>query len=136
MSAASDPAEARKWVLVVDDDASVRTLFVDVLEDAGYRAVGAEDGYVAEELIRDLFPDLILLDLHMPRGSGESLLNNVRKHPRWRTIPIAIVSGRPDLAGVLDDAGLTIVGRIGKPVSAEDLLATVRRVIGEPHRGA
>jgi CheY-like chemotaxis protein len=130
VSSAPDPAEARKWVLVVDDDLSVRTLFVDLLQEAGLRAVGAEDGYVAEDLIRDLFPDLILLDLHMPRGSGETLLNNMRKHPRWRTIPIAIISGRPDLADVLDATGLTVVGRITKPVTAEALLDVVRRVLG------
>jgi CheY-like chemotaxis protein len=128
MSSAPDPA--RKWVLVVDDDPSVRTLFVDLLQEAGLRAVGAEDGYVAEELIRDLFPDLILLDLHMPRGSGETLLNNMRKHPRWRTIPIAIISGRPDLADVLDASSLNVVGRIAKPVTAEALLDVVRRVLG------
>jgi DNA-binding response OmpR family regulator len=127
-------AEARRWVLVVDDDPSVRTLFVDLLQEAGYRAVAAEDGYVAEELIRDLFPDLVLLDLHMPRGSGDSLLNNIRKHPRWRTIPIAIVSGRLDLAEILDETGLVVVGRLVKPVSGEALLAVVRRVLGDPER--
>jgi DNA-binding response OmpR family regulator len=134
MRSTPDPAEARKWVLVVDDDHSVRTLFVDLLEEAGHHAVGAEDGYVGEELIRDLFPDLILLDLHMPRGSGDTLLNNMRKHPRWRTIPIAIVSGRPDLAETLDATGLNVVGRIVKPVTSGALLEIVRRVLGEPQR--
>ena len=131
MTSAPDTTEARKWVLVVDDDPTVRTLFVDVLQEAGYRVVGAEDGYVAEDLIRDLFPDLILLDLHMPRGSGFSLLNNMRKHPRWRAIPIVIVSGYLDRVKLLDETGLTVVGRIGKPVDADRLLALVRETLGD-----
>lgn len=130
MTPAPETTEARKWVLVVDDDPTVRTLFVDILQEAGYRVVGAEDGYVAEDLIRDLFPDLILLDLHMPRGSGFSLLNNMRKHPRWQAIPIVIVSGYLDQVKLLDQAGLTVVGRIGKPVDIDRLLALVRETLG------
>jgi CheY-like chemotaxis protein len=131
MTPAPETTEARKWVLVVDDDPTVRTLFVDILQEAGYRVVGAEDGYVAEDLIRDLFPDLILLDLHMPRGSGFSLLNNMRKHPRWQAIPIVIVSGYLDQIELLDEAGLTVVGRIGKPVDIDRLLALVRETLGK-----
>jgi CheY-like chemotaxis protein len=130
MTPAPETTEARKWVLVVDDDPTVRTLLVDILQEAGYRVVGAEDGYVAEDLIRDLFPDLILLDLHMPRGSGFSLLNNMRKHPRWQAIPIVIVSGYLDQVKLLDEAGLTVVGRIGKPVDIDRLLALVRETLG------
>jgi CheY-like chemotaxis protein len=131
MTPAPETTEARKWVLVVDDDPAVRTLFVDILQEAGYRVVGAEDGYVAEDLIRDLFPDLILLDLHMPRGSGFSLLNNMRKHPRWQAIPILIVSGYLDQIELLDETGLTVVGRIGKPVDIDRLLALVRETLGK-----
>ena len=130
MTKAPETTEARKWVLVVDDDPTVRTLFVDILQQAGYRVVGAEDGYVAEDLIRDLFPDLILLDLHMPRGSGFSLLNNMRKHPRWQAIPIVIVSGYLDRAELLDETGLTVVGRIGKPIDVDRMLALVRETLG------
>jgi CheY-like chemotaxis protein len=131
MTPAPETTEARKWVLVVDDDPAVRTMLVDILRKAGYRVVGAEDGYVAEDLIRDLFPDLILLDLHMPRGSGFSLLNNMRQHPRWQAIPIVIVSGYLDQIELLDETGLTVVGRIGKPVNIDRLLALVRQTLGE-----
>jgi CheY-like chemotaxis protein len=131
MTPAPETTEARKWVLVVDDDSAVRTLFVNILQEAGYRVVGAEDGYVAEDLIRDLFPDLILLDLHMPRGSGFSLLSNMRKHPRWQAIPILIVSGYLDQIELLDETGLTVVGRIGKPVDIDQLLALVSETLAD-----
>ena len=121
----------RKWVLVVDDNARLRALWIEVLEEAGYKAVGSEDGLAAADLIRDLFPDMILLDLRMPRASGWDFLENVRANPRWHTIPVVIVSAHleegPDLAA---DSGLNIVGQLAKPVSVADLLAKVEQVIG------
>ena len=125
----------RKWVLVVDDNARLRTLWIEVLEEAGYAAVGSEDGMAAAELIRDLFPDLILLDLRMPRASGWDFLENLRANARWKDIPVVIVSAHldegPDLAS---DAGLNVVGQLAKPVSVGDLLAKVEQIIGIARR--
>jgi chemosensory pili system protein ChpA (sensor histidine kinase/response regulator) len=121
----------RKWVLVVDDNARLRNLWLEVLEEAGYAAVGSEDGLAAGELIRDLFPDMILLDLRMPRASGWDFLENVRANPKWQQIPVVIISAHleegPDLA---KDSGLRIVGQMEKPVSVADLVAKVREVVG------
>jgi CheY-like chemotaxis protein len=128
---ASGKTPPRKWVLVVDDNARLRTLWIEVLEEAGYRAIGSEDGLAAGELIRDLFPDLILLDLRMPRASGWDFLENVRANPRWHTISVVIVSAHLDEGPQLaDDSGLNIVGRLAKPVSVGDLLAKVGQIIG------
>jgi CheY-like chemotaxis protein len=118
-------------VLVVDDNARLRALWIEVLEEAGYRAIGSEDGLAAGELIRDLFPDLILLDLRMPRASGWDFLENVRANPRWHTISVVIVSAHLDEGPQLaDDSGLNIVGQLAKPVSVGDLLAKVEQIIG------
>ena len=89
---ASVKTHPRKWVLVVDDNARLRALWVEVLEEVGYRVVGSEDGRAAADLIRDLFPDLILLDLRMPRASGWDFLEKVRTNPRWHTIPVVLVT--------------------------------------------
>lgn len=121
----------RKWILVVDDNARLRTLWIEVLEAAGYAAVGSEDGLTAAELIRDIFPDLILLDLRMPRASGWDFLENVRENPKWRHIPVVVVSAHmdegPDLVA---DSGLNVVGRMEKPVAVADLLAKVHEIVG------
>jgi len=121
----------RKWVLVVDDNSRLRNLWLEVLEEAGYAAVGSEDGLVAAELIRDLFPDLILLDLRMPRASGWDFLENVRQNPKWQQIPVVIISAHldegPDLA---KDSGLHIVAQMEKPLAVAELLAKVEEVIG------
>jgi DNA-binding response OmpR family regulator len=121
---------ARRWVLVVDDDARLRALWTEALVQAGYAAVSAEDGMTALELIRDLFPDLILLDLRMPRLSGPGFLKAVASHRRWQTIPILIVSGFLEDEEEPDEAGLRIVGRVQKPLLPSELVERVRAAIG------
>jgi chemosensory pili system protein ChpA (sensor histidine kinase/response regulator) len=119
----------RRWIVVVDDDTTVRQLLIDVLEQGGYAAVGAEDGYVAEDLIRDIHPDLILLDLKMPRSSGVSLLSNLRQQPRLADIPVLIVSGYLDPAATHGLQGANVVGKLEKPIRIEDLLDKVRQIL-------
>lgn len=130
MTTPAGKSTPRKWVLVVDDNTRLRTLWIEVLEGAGYAAVGSEDGLAAAELIRDLFPDLILLDLRMPRASGWDFLENVKANPRWHAIPVVIVSAHLDEGPDLSGSGLNIVGRMEKPVQVDDLLGKVREVIG------
>ena len=100
--------EARKWVLVVDDNARLRALWIEVLEEAGYRAIGSEDGLAAGDLMRDLFPDLILLDLRMPRASGWDFSRTSAPTPGGTRSPgdrVRASEEGPDLAG---DSGLNI----------------------------
>ncbi len=88
---ASVKTNPRKWVLVADDNARLRALWVEVLEKVAYRAVGSEDGRGGGPH-PGLFPDLILLDLRMPRASGWDFLEHVRTNPRWHTIPVVLVT--------------------------------------------
>ena len=125
----------RRWVLVVDDNANLRDLWIEALEQEGYAAVGSDDGLRAAELIGDLLPDLIILDLRMPRMSGWDFLENVRANPKWHRIPVVIVSAHLDEGpNLVADSGLNVVGQMGKPVSIADLLAKVHGVIGAPLR--
>jgi response regulator NasT len=129
---------ARRWVLVVDDDHRLRAVWIEALAQAGYAAVGAEDGITALELIRDLFPDLILLDLRMPRLSGWGFLDAVREHHRWKDIPILIVSAflEDERDAAATEAGLRIVGRLQKPVRLAELIDRVRAAVGPSGNGA
>jgi CheY-like chemotaxis protein len=124
------PPRPRKWVLVVDDNAKLRALWLEVLESAGYAVVGSEDGLSAVELIRDLLPDLIILDLRMPRATGWDFLENVRGNSRWREIPVVVVSAYLDEGPDLSETDLNIAALMEKPVAVSDLLAKVRELIG------
>ena len=133
---ASSNITPRKWVLVVDDNARLRALWIEVLEEAGYRAIGSEDGLAAADFIRDIFPDLILLDLRMPRASGWDFLENLRASPKWHMIPVVIVSAHlEDGPEIASHAGLNIAGQLAKPVSVSDLLTKVEQIIGPARDG-
>lgn len=88
-----EPLENAKLVLIIDDDDSVRELLTFLVKKDGFRAVSAidgEDGYQKAERLR---PDLILLDLMMPRYGGFEVLRQLQAGELSR-IPIVVVTGR------------------------------------------
>ena len=112
----------RKWILVADDDPAVRALLVKVLEGAGYAVIAAEDGSAAGDLVQQLLPHLVILDLNMPRVSGVEFL------ARWQQIPVLVLSGY--LADYRLDARYSnVVGVLEKPFDPGVLLAKVREIL-------
>lgn len=118
----------RRWILVADDDANVRAVWTQALEKAGYAVIGCGDGHEACEIMRAVVPDLLILDLHMPRVSGGDLLERVRQHPILRLTPVLIVSGYLNEEHVAT-GDLNVVGRIEKPARLRDILETVQRIL-------
>ena len=94
----TDPSNAppTPLVLVADDDPGVRDLVCDVLTEAGFRTVAAGDGEEALALAHDHEPDLIVLDVMMPRVDGYSALTRLRGRPETREIPVIILTGQGD----------------------------------------
>jgi two-component system, chemotaxis family, chemotaxis protein CheY len=129
------PVPERSRLLVVEDDRDVRETLVRILDDAGYDVVGAADGREAltalENRTTDL-PALILLDLRMPRMSGRQLHDELGQHPRFRNIPIIVLSadGRPASQSQLTRAAAVLA----KPVRLEKLLDLVESVLGDDLR--
>jgi CheY-like chemotaxis protein len=80
--------------LVVDDDPVLRELLGRTLNAAGYTVVGAENGRVALERLRELAPSVILLDLMMPEMDGFEFLAALRGHEAWRGSPVVVVTAR------------------------------------------
>jgi CheY-like chemotaxis protein len=112
--------------LIVDDDAATRTAMTLVLEGTGYRVSSASDGHEAlDHLQRSKPPDLILLDLMMPRMDGWQFREQQWRSPALASIPIVILSAAGDVP--LHAAALHAVGYLEKPVEFEKLLATIRR---------
>ena len=91
-----------KDILLVDDDAVLRTMLSELLEDHGYCVRTAPDGFVALTLIRYREPDILLSDLDMPRMSGFELLSIVRR--RFPTIAVIAMSGMSMPPGIAADA--------------------------------
>jgi DNA-binding response OmpR family regulator len=83
----------RRRILVVEDDAPCATMYRAALRMAGYTVDIAGDGVTALRLIEEARPDLIVLDLHLPRLRGEAILSELTATPALRQIPIIIVTG-------------------------------------------
>ena len=126
--------EQQKYVLIVDDEPDVRSYLTSALSDAGFRVESAEDGLRALEMIRRDAPDLISLDLVMPKHPGAKLYRELQRDKRLSRIPVLIVTGhaRDDL-GRADLEELTMSGPgvyLEKPVRPATYLAAVRRLLG------
>ncbi|HVE82448.1 MAG TPA: response regulator [Myxococcales bacterium] len=117
------------YLLVVDDDASHRTLISDVLEEMGYRTREASNGREALDLLETDTPQAVLLDLRMPVMSGWGLLEALKKLPRARNLPIIIISAygfewEAELVGA--------AGYVSKPVDLDKVKDTVQQIVGPP----
>lgn len=87
----------KKKILVVEDDSVLRDVLIAKLSKTGYTVSGAEDGEVAMELMRKNKPDLILLDILMPKKDGMQVMEEMNKDEQLKGIPIIVVSnsGQP-----------------------------------------
>ena len=82
-----------KKVLVVDDDPDVRSFVVTVLEENGYMPVVAHDGVEGREKIEADRPDLVILDVLMPRGSGIRLYRHLKTEDSLKDLPVIMFTG-------------------------------------------
>lgn len=112
----------RKRILVVDDDRSIRQLYRAALGFAGFDVVLAEDGFGALQKVDECRPDLIVLDLHLPRIDGLTVLSELRANTYTLDIPVIVVTGVSYQYAV---AQATAVLR--KPCAPETLLAAVQQ---------
>lgn len=115
-------------VLLIEDDDVFRDHVAHALERAGFDVAIAADGEAGWATLDGFAPQLVLLDLALPRLSGLSLLRRMRSHDRWGRVPVLVVSGHSDKAAdaVGNGAqGYLIKGRF----SMTHLIETVRRTL-------
>ena len=122
------PTPART-VLLVEDDPDSRIIFRTILEYHGHRVVEAMDGESGVDLARSTRPDLVLMDISLPRLDGWSAIRLLRDAPETAAIPIVALT-----AHVLDAdrdraAALGCVGYLSKPIALGRILAEVDRVL-------
>ncbi len=119
----------RSHVLVVDDEADIVGWLKHLLSHSGYRVSEAYDGIQALEAVAVEKPDLILLDMKMPRMDGRTTLRRLRAEKEYRDIPVIVLSAN----AVTDDAerrhlvDLGVKEFMSKPVTVEQLTAEIRK---------
>jgi CheY-like chemotaxis protein len=115
-------------VLIVEDDAALRETMVEILADAGYAVSEARDGREGLEEADARRPDLILLDLMMPRMDGWQFRTAQKEHPAIAAIPVIVMSAR---SSEKDDGALEgVAARFSKPFDVAALLEGVKRYSG------
>jgi len=128
-----------KKVLVVDDDPDVRLFSVTVLEENGYTPIEATNGEEGMKIIKKEKPDLLILDILMPRESGIRLYRNLKTNESLKHIPVIVLSGIAEKSFLRSQKALTEFGGetvpepeayLEKPVKAEVLADTIKKVIG------
>ncbi|MBI3181581.1 MAG: response regulator [Myxococcales bacterium] len=119
----SEPAEAVKGrlILAVDDDEHTRNLLRDLCEAAGYRVSLAEDGEAALEQMAQERPDLVLLDLMMPRKDGFAVLQAVRQSAELKDTPVVILTAMGDMDGKIRGMELGADDYVTKPFKLVEL---------------
>ena len=113
-------------ILVVDDSDVIRSLIVLNLEMDGFVTVQARDGQECLELVTRVQPDVITLDVAMPRLNGFETAARLRADPATADIPIVMVSARAQGADLARGADIGVDAYVTKPFEPDELVATVR----------
>ena len=123
---------AGRTILVADDDPVILGLLEVNFEMEGFDVVTAEDGAVALEIARTTRPDVIVLDVMMPKMSGHEVAAALRDDPALADIPVIFVSAKAQGADVARGMELGAVDYVTKPFDPIDLVDRVTAVLQKP----
>ncbi|WP_212510942.1 hybrid sensor histidine kinase/response regulator [Acinetobacter seifertii] len=118
-------SDERRLVMIVDDSVTVRKVTSRLLERQGYDVVTAKDGVDAIEQLENIKPDLMLLDIEMPRMDGFEVLNLVRHHDMHQYMPIIMITSRTGEKHRERAFSLGVSQYMGKPFQEEELLENI-----------
>ncbi|MEK7817103.1 MAG: response regulator [Actinomycetota bacterium] len=119
-----------KCVMIVDDEASLRSLVRANLEIDGFDVCEAVDGIEAMNLLRDMQPDLILLDIMMPGKDGIEVLGELAADNKLKDIPVILLTAKGEQKDLERGAELGARGHITKPFDPEQMVRTVKAALG------
>jgi len=126
--------ENKPYILVVDDDPDILEGILTILESQSYRLSTARDGKKCMEMVAQEIPDLLILDLLMPRMDGWGVIREMRSEPRYAGVPILV------LTTVVEDASrrryeletgmaMDVQDYVQKPARPDDLLQRVGKLL-------
>jgi chemosensory pili system protein ChpA (sensor histidine kinase/response regulator) len=124
-----DQRDRRTFALVVDDSITVRRVTQRLLERNGMRVLTAKDGVDAVSLLQENLPDIILLDIEMPRMDGYEVAAHVRNDPRLKQIPIVMITSRVSEKHRARAIELGVDDYLGKPYQESQLLDAIEPLV-------
>ena len=132
-SAASDDSlmmERPLEIMVVDDSVSIRHVISRLLEDQGWKVQTAKDGMDALEKLRESRPDLIILDIEMPRMNGYEFLGAIKAQPGYENIPVVILTSRNATKHREKAMALGAKGFVVKPYNDDEFIGVILHLTG------
>ena len=117
--------------LVVDDSITMRRVTQRLLERNGMRVITAKDGVEALEVLQDHNPDLVILDIEMPRMDGYEFAGHVRNNPDTASLPIIMVTSRTGEKHRARAIELGVNDYLGKPYQEPEMLEAIRHILGD-----
>lgn len=116
--------------LIVEDNELNLRLFVEILALEGFAVVTATDGLRAIEILSTCEPDIVLLDLQLPRLSGLAVARQIRQRPELQSVPVIAVSAFTSATDRLAALEAGCTEYLTKPVAPVELVGSARRCIG------
>jgi chemosensory pili system protein ChpA (sensor histidine kinase/response regulator) len=121
--------QARKMVLIVEDDALLQKVLREGFEKIGFEVISAVDGVEAMARLAEKTPDIVLLDILLPRKDGFDVLQSIKKDPKTSKTPVVMIS---NLAGVAEIEKSKRLGAsdylVKANVSVEDVIAQTKEL--------
>lgn len=115
-----------KKIMVVDDDRNIVDYLVTIFKDNGYETCGAYDGDEALKMLEEEKPDLVTLDLEMPKEWGPRFYRKMTQMPDFKDTPVIVISGLSGIHLAIKKA----VATINKPFDPVEVLGIVKNTIG------
>lgn len=121
-----------KRVLVVDDDQSIQRVLVQTLQLEGYEVATASDGVEAMETLAGQLPDVVILDVMMPKLDGLDVLKRMRADERTQTVPVILLTARSSQEDIWEGWQSGVDYYMTKPFDVEELLRFLSHVLNPP----
>jgi len=118
----------KKRILVVDDERHIVRLVQVNLERAGYEVLTAFDGIEALDKVKNDNPDMVVLDVMMPRMDGFEVLKNLQSDPRFQNIPVIMLTAKAQDADIFKGWASGVSSYLTKPFNPRELLVFVERI--------
>jgi CheY-like chemotaxis protein len=128
----SNGSSSRKTVMIVDDSPTIRKILGLTLERAGYKVVAEPDGESAIERLIQVVPDMILLDIAMPKIDGYEVCKRIKQDPRTKHVPVVMLSGKGALFDKVKGHMAGATEYLTKPFETPAVLAVVTNYCEQP----
>ena len=118
-------------ILIVDDEKNILLVFKKALQSTGYQVSTATDGVEALDKASEISPDLILLDIVLPKLNGFMVYEALKEEPKTEDIPVIFISAKSEEEDIRKAEELGAKDYLVKPIKQKELLDTVKSVLKE-----